>query len=551
MATANNGVLDGIRRIGARFRDLTIDGGLPGAPLGFRFRGATPSGPPQSGTWNAGDQVPDRTGNIWICITGGTGPSATWCSAGTATHDVTGYGATGNGSADDTLAIQAALNAAGSIYGSDTAWVPCTPAGYLCGALTIPPGVRFLFELGAKLTAPATLATSWLYGTAHVVHQGSAVIGGTFDATAVTNANVIAIIDFGSVTDCPNLRIQDNRTINAPRHGIFVTVGAASGTGSLEMKWITRNSIVEHGIVQTGFGIYCDYMGNILIEDNYVYTAGVDDSIELGHSGPRWLGINAHMRAVNNYCTGGQLQFPFSDYAEIVNNTVNGNTIQNDGNTANYVQIIGNKVMGAAPVSTWGGISHWGTNGQIIGNYITITQGNGIGGSWSYEIVANNYITSTASPDAGYGINPGGGGQEDSITGNVIDGNFLYGMYVPMAESVIAGNAITAFNGIQIGGSGYVVIVGNSLNVANISLLGTPGPGSVIFGNTGALWGRILFPASIAAGASLNIPPGTAPTSPASGDMWNNGGNLYYWNGTSAQEISPPAAQVAQQIFTV
>lgn len=78
MGNINNGVLDGVRRIGAKVRDLTVDGGLPGAPMGFRLRGATKAGPPTIGTWKAGDEVRDRTGAIWIATTNGTGLAANW-----------------------------------------------------------------------------------------------------------------------------------------------------------------------------------------------------------------------------------------------------------------------------------------------------------------------------------------------------------------------------------------------------------------------------------------------------------------------------------------
>jgi hypothetical protein len=83
MPNINNGLLDGVRRIGAAVRDLAISGGLPGAPLGYRLRGATTSGPPATGTWKAGDQVPDRSGVIWICTAGGS-PGA-WVQTGTVT----------------------------------------------------------------------------------------------------------------------------------------------------------------------------------------------------------------------------------------------------------------------------------------------------------------------------------------------------------------------------------------------------------------------------------------------------------------------------------
>ncbi len=80
MPVINNGVFDGVRRIAAKVRDLTIDGGLPGAPFGFRLRGATAYGSPITGTWKAGDQVSDRTGNIWICTA--TGTPGTWVQVG-------------------------------------------------------------------------------------------------------------------------------------------------------------------------------------------------------------------------------------------------------------------------------------------------------------------------------------------------------------------------------------------------------------------------------------------------------------------------------------
>lgn len=76
----NPGVLDGVRRIGGRFRDVVIDGGTPGAPLGFRLRGATVSGAPTAGTWKAGDETRDRNGAVWICTTPGT--PGTWTQAG-------------------------------------------------------------------------------------------------------------------------------------------------------------------------------------------------------------------------------------------------------------------------------------------------------------------------------------------------------------------------------------------------------------------------------------------------------------------------------------
>jgi len=88
VTSINGGVLDGVRRIGAAVRSLSITGGISGAPLGVRLFGANASGAPKTGTWKAGDMVPDRTGVIWICTAGGT--PGTWTSAAALALPLTG-----------------------------------------------------------------------------------------------------------------------------------------------------------------------------------------------------------------------------------------------------------------------------------------------------------------------------------------------------------------------------------------------------------------------------------------------------------------------------
>ena len=78
MPVINPGVLEGLRKIGLRVRDLAVDG-VPGATLGMRLRGATASGAPAVGTWRAGDVVLDQAaGVLRACTVGGTGAQASW-----------------------------------------------------------------------------------------------------------------------------------------------------------------------------------------------------------------------------------------------------------------------------------------------------------------------------------------------------------------------------------------------------------------------------------------------------------------------------------------
>lgn len=109
MSNINDGLLDGARRLPGKFRDLVIDGGLPGAPLGYRLRGATLLGAPATGTWRPGDMVPDRAGNIWSCVTGGT--PGTWVPSGGICASLNAFGAdpTGTGFSDAAMAAARAF----------------------------------------------------------------------------------------------------------------------------------------------------------------------------------------------------------------------------------------------------------------------------------------------------------------------------------------------------------------------------------------------------------------------------------------------------------
>jgi hypothetical protein len=59
-------------------------------------------------------------------------------------------------------------------------------------------------------------------------------------------------------------------------------------------------------------------------------------------------------------------------------------------------------------------------------------------------------------------------------------------------------------------------------------------------------WKLILVP-STTTDASLNIPNGTAPSSPAVGDVWRVGGHLYFFDGSVAQQLDQQGANAATE----
>lgn len=490
-------------------------------------------------TWptTPGDTVNDGT-LTWLVLSVGTGAYAGILVPSGDTSGIT-----------DVTQLQAALNAGD---------VTLKQGGqYYWNRQVTHPASSVLNLNGATITLTSGLTASALKGAA-AVHQGSKVLGpGTIDATAVTSNTVTAVVDFSAVTSCPNLVIDKVRVVNAPTHGIFVS----ESTKTTPPKWVTGCSVEGYHKVSGGYGIYADYIGNITIGWNHVEGGGGDDAIELGHSGIRNLGIIASMLCIGNTVKDGEINFPFSDGAQIIDNQVDVSGyaglggIGNDGNTANNVLIQGNTVRGVScTTQTPAGIWITGDSGRILDNDVQVTVNSAIpiqGGGYvlTNGEIAGNFVSTTAAALGGWGIGTGSANSSNlNVHDNHIAGNFNTGVQIqnptvhlhhnlfsqsagadtPWAvASGLNGAPILIEDNVILGSPGYVHPVGNisstagliirnnqGVNPLGVETVAVPASGTAV---AAAYYDRTFYVTAGTSIVQMAVQGGPSPTIPASG----------------------------------
>lgn len=259
-----------------------------------------------------------------------------------------------------------------------------------------------------------------------------------------------------------NILIENVTMKDSWKHCFFIS----GDNTSQNIKVIRNCKVMRHGMGSIGFGLYADYAPGTIFYGNRVEQSGepsgvgnFNDAIEMGHLGAT---------ALNNSLDGGQLQFPFGDNSLIANNILDSNTIQNDGNTANNVIVIGNRVKNASPIAGFGGISVTGTD----------------------AIIANNTVKSSSN----HGIRSFGIGHV--VTGNRVDGTnkdtgVENGIYIDRTSyGIVSGNRIKNCNKAIALVQDYNVVTGNTVENVNIGVYLSPFSssahtmvGNQVFGN--------------------------------------------------------------------
>jgi pectin methylesterase-like acyl-CoA thioesterase len=232
-----------------------------------------------------------------------------------AVFNVTSYGAVGNGSTDNTTAIQAAINAA-SAAGGGTVEIPAASQPYESGPLTLKNSINLQVDSGAELqmlpygtyplangaTSYASLITANTLSNIEV--SGGGVIDGQGSAwwTAYSAGQITATRPaMLAIASCTNVLVAGVTLTNAPNvHISFEYISTNVTVNGITIN-TPNNTPNTDGIDCTGT--------NVLIENSYISDG--DDNIAFGGRGSSNMTVTncsfgtGHGLSIGSFTGGG------------------------------------------------------------------------------------------------------------------------------------------------------------------------------------------------------------------------------------------------------
>ncbi len=348
-------------------------------------------------------------------------------------NNVKSYGAKGDGSTNDTAAIQSAVKASGS---HSTIFFP--PGVYvLSDGITISNNNVEIYGSGATITQ-----TSWQSTIGSSLNVDSIYIH-DLSINITANKGGPTIYMTGSPTNI----IIERVNINNSRHN-GIAIGSPAGSSTAD-NIIIRNSRITNpgdaGIQLAG--------KRVLVEGNYI-------------SGSPYNGIDSNAfdtTIKNNYLIGNGTSTSDIDLtarngiyvgAQVSNVIIEGNTSINNGNATRPGD----------------GINTTITNVQraiINGNIVTGNTRNGIETSGKRFVITNNIVQKNNTPGkVDYGIRSDG--PYSIISNNILDENFNRGISVTGSFTRVENNTITnSLIGIEVGGSPMTISIANNTITKN------------------------------------------------------------------------------------
>ena len=382
--------------------------GFTGATTPTRYVGGVSGAAPTTGVFQTGDYVIDATGSMWICTAGGT--PGTWVqssgqSSGVSWFNVLNYGAVGNGTTDDTAAIQSAANAACAVGGT-----LYFPAGYTyivsggttgsasshVGMIGFSGKVHVVIDTGATVRVASTngLFTSIFYGSSSSADYSGTVFegGGTIDTNSAANIAAGRVPTAGSgglpcksiqgFDQGSNILIRDLRFTNGDN--IWFITFSSTSNGALS------NVTVEN--------CQFDNIGNTVQAQNHDHSSIYIDAIGATvRDCTWWQGAPGASSFVTNYGARTAIE-------------LHGSNQHCHNNTTHGMQWLGNLVASTvayeAPEYSSSAITaatHTGTTATytvashslVVGQPVAIFGVTETGSTGSYN--TTNYVTATTS----------------------------------------------------------------------------------------------------------------------------------------------------------
>jgi len=375
-------------------------------------------------------------------------------AAGAPTYNVKNYGAVGNGTQDDTNAIQAAINAVdpaagGTVYVPSGVYIVRYNAQGDNASLKLKSNMTFQMDPAAEIKLMANSSDYYqILNLGNV--QNVTITGGTITGDRNTHTGNTGEWGYGmSVWDSKDITISGVKARNCWGDGFFV-----NGTNGTTTQNVTIQNCTADNNRRQGLSI-CDLNGGTVTGSTFINTNGTSPQ----------AGIDLE---------------PYDSAQTVSNITISGNTFRNNdsgvvaggaaGSVSN-VKISGNVIESNRSFGFWidssrsfaissnivrnnggRGIELLGCTGfNVNGNQVYGNQGTGIrlaAGFNTSTVSTNSTIqNNTVTGNAGNGIELTGGSTYNSVSGNNIWGNGGQPIYTDgTPNNTTAGNSFDPNN---------------------------------------------------------------------------------------------------------